>query len=276
MLGYPISHSLSPVLHRAAYAELGLDWTYDGYEVDSRGLLRFMEGMDADWVGLSLTMPLKMEAANLMDFVEPLAKLLGVVNTVLIGGEGANLQRVGANTDVYGVVAAFAESGVTRARTAVVLGGGATAVSAVAALGQMGCTRPLIAVRSRARAGAVWRACTAMGLSPSIIDIGNADEMRRAFRDTHAVVSTIPAEAGGELAESIGALKVRRHAALLDVVYSPLITPLGAAWESWGGSRVGGERMLLHQAAEQVRLMTGSEAPLEAMDTALARVLPSS
>ena len=276
MLGYPIGHSLSPVLHRAAYAELGLDWTYDGYEVDSRGLLRFMEGMDADWVGLSLTMPLKMEAANLMDFVEPLAKILDVVNTVLIGGEGTNLQRVGANTDVYGVVTAFAESGVTRARTALVLGGGATAVSAVAALGQMGCTRPRIAVRSRARAGAVWRACTAMGLSPSIIDIANPDDMRRALRDAHAVVSTIPAEAGAELAESIGALKVRRQAALLDVVYSPLITPLGIAWESWGGLRIGGERMLLHQAAEQVRLMTGFEAPLAAMDAALTQVLPSS
>ena len=273
VLGHPVGHSLSPVLHTAAYDALGLDWTYDAVDVDSGGLGAFLAQVDAQWAGLSLTMPLKVEAVSLVDFVEPMAKLLGVVNTVIVGGSGTNTQLVGANTDVYGVVTALAEAGVAKATTAVVIGGGATAVSAVAALGQLGCTRPRVAVRSRARAGAVLRASTAMGLSPTFIALDDPQAMRLALHDADAVVSTIPAAAGAELATGIGEFEVPALSTLLDVVYDPLVTPLAQAWTGWGGSRVGGERMLLHQAAEQVRLMTGRKAPIKDMDAALCAVL---
>src|SRR5690606_7528087 len=85
VLGHPISHSLSPVLHRAAHKALDLDWEYNAYDVESGGLAGFLAGVDRDWAGLSLTMPLKVEALALMDFIEPLAKTLGVINTVLVG-----------------------------------------------------------------------------------------------------------------------------------------------------------------------------------------------
>lgn len=276
VLGHPISHSLSPVLHRAAYHALELDWEYEAYDVESGALANFLTGIDRDWAGLSLTMPLKVEALALMDFVEPLAKTLGVINTVLVGGRDATLQLVGANTDVYGVVTALGEADVRRVDSAVVLGGGATAVSTVAALGQLGCTRPVVAVRSRARAGGLLRACTAMGVAPRFVDLAEPAQIASALESCDVLVSTIPADAGAALAEGVGEARVKEHAVLLDVVYSPLVTPLGAAWEHWGGKRVGGERMLLHQASEQVRLMTGLPAPVVAMNAALAAVLPSS
>ena len=276
VLGHPISHSLSPVLHRAAYAALDLDWQYDAYDVPSGGLADFLRTVDREWAGLSLTMPLKVEAIALMDFVEPLAKTLGVINTVLVGGRDATLQWVGANTDVHGIVQALGEAGVTRIDSATVLGGGATAISAVAALGQLGCTRPVVAVRSRGRAGGLIRASTAMGIAPTFLDLENVQALVPALRSSDVVVSTIPADAGESLSLSIGEQGMAVQGTLLDVVYSPLVTPLAQAWMGWGGRVVGGERMLLHQASEQVRLMTGLPAPVEAMDAALAAVLPSS
>ncbi|WP_084078234.1 shikimate dehydrogenase [Demequina sp. NBRC 110057] len=266
VLGHPITHSLSPALHGAAYGALGLDWTYDAYDVTEESLTSFVSALDGTWGGLSLTMPLKVAAMPLVEFIEPMAKLVGAINTVLVQRVGPRLQLVGANTDVHGVVAALAEGGVAAATEGVVIGGGATATSALAALGRIGVTRPVVVVRNRARAGGLMRAATKMGVEPRFVSFEDAPHY---LADAEAVVSTVPAEAGASVASAMS--RVRPGAALLDAVYSPLVTPLGAAWRDAGGTFVPGTRMLLHQAGEQVRLMTGREAPLEAME----RVLPA-
>lgn len=280
MLGHPISHSLSPVLHRAAYAELGLNWTYDAHDVTEDTLGDFVASLGPEWAGLSLTMPLKVAAMPLVDFVEPMAKLVGAINTVVIQPVADGRQVVGANTDVHGIVAALAEGGVTEAHAGVVLGGGATATAAVAALGRIGVTRPVVVIRSRARAGNLLRAATKMGVEPRLVPF---DQAARYLGQAQAVVSTIPAHAGAELtndtefaalwSEQAPSLGADGPAVLLDAVYSPIDTPLGLAWERAGGTFVRGTRMLLHQAGEQVRLMTGREAPLDAMSQALASAL---
>ncbi|WP_144276170.1 shikimate dehydrogenase [Demequina sp. NBRC 110053] len=265
VLGHPIAHSLSPSLHRAAYAHLGLDWDYQAYDVDEAGLPDFVRELDPSWAGLSLTMPLKVTALPLVDFVEPMAKLVGAINTIVVQPVTDHLQLVGANTDVHGVVAALAEGGVTRATRGVVLGGGATATSALAALGRIGVTRPIVAVRNRGRAGGLLRAATKMGIEPRFVSFDEAPAM---MADAQAVVSTVPARAGAEVASGLVG-SVTSEAALLDAVYDPLVTPLGAAWREAGGTFVPGTRMLLHQAAEQVRLMTGRPVPIDVLDTAL-------
>lgn len=274
VLGHPIAHSLSPRLHRAAYTALGIDWEYDAYDVTEDGLPAFIEGLDSDsradrpWAGLSLTMPLKVTALPLVDFVEPMAKLVGAINTVLVQPVADGRQLVGANTDVHGIVAALREGGVERADAGVIVGGGATATSAMAALGRIGVTRPIVVVRARARAGALMRAATKMGVEPRFVSFDEAPQyLSRAL----AVVSTVPADAGEGLARSLteSGETLQDGAVLLDAVYSPLDTPLGLAWENAGGIFVRGTRMLLHQAGEQVRLMTGREAPLSAMSQAL-------
>lgn len=276
VLGHPISHSLSPVLHRAAYAELGLDWQYDAHDVTEDTLPDFVASLDDDWAGLSLTMPLKVAALPLVDFIEPMAKLVGAINTVLVQPVAQGRQLVGANTDVHGIVAALEEGGVAAATSGVVLGGGATATAAIAALGRIGVTRPVVAIRSRARAGNLLRAATKMGIEPRLVPF---DQVSSYLNDAQAVVSTVPADAGAGFVETWGdavaGLGNDHPAVLLDAVYSPLDTPLGMAWEAAGGAFVRGTRMLLHQAGEQFRLMTGREAPLSAMSQALTSALNS-
>lgn len=285
VLGHPIAHSLSPVLHRAAYAALGLEgWRYDAVDVTQEALPEFVAALDATWAGLSLTMPLKQAVLPLLHHVEPQAQLLGVVNTVLVQGVGDRAVLTGANTDVYGIVTALGEAGVTSAApgaglpgpSAVVLGAGATAASALAALGSLGCTRPVVLARSMARAGATIRAAHAMGLDATF-RVLDADRARAAVARADVVVATLPPRAADGLAEgladALAATPRPTSRVLLDCAYDPRPTALVRAWEAGGGVAVTGERMLLHQAAEQVRLMTGRPAPVAAMDEALRQAL---
>ncbi|QGQ19378.1 shikimate dehydrogenase [Cellulomonas sp. JZ18] len=269
VLGHPVAHSLSPVLHGAAYGALGLDdWRYEVHDVTEEALPGFLEALDPTWAGLSLTMPLKHAVLPLLDHVEPLAQVVGAVNTVLPQGAGARRTLTGANTDVHGIVAALGEAGVTGGvRSAAVLGAGATAASTLAALAQLGCATPSVHVRSAARAGSLLRAAHRMGVEPVLRPLdASAPELATA----DVVVSTLPARAPDALAP---ALPDAARGVLLDVVYDPRPTALAQAWEARGGRTVGGERMLLHQAVEQVRLMTGRPAPVAAMDAALQAAL---
>jgi shikimate dehydrogenase len=136
VLGSPIAHSLSPALHRAAYAGLGLHWSYDAIDVDRAALPGFLAGLDDTWAGLSLTMPLKECVLDLLSEVDPAAERVGAVNTVLPGRHGWR----GTNTDISGIARALEEPASTPPTTATV-GGGATARSAIAALAARGLQR---------------------------------------------------------------------------------------------------------------------------------------
>jgi shikimate dehydrogenase len=264
------------VLHRAAYAALGLDgWRYDAIDTTSEELPALIAGLDSEWVGLSLTMPLKQTVIPLLDHVEPLADVVGSVNTVLVQ-PGPRTSLVGANTDVYGLVAALREGlGDRPVRSAVVLGAGATAASALAALGELGCASSVVLARSLGRTGGLRRAIHRMGVDADIRPW--TGDITPLLVDADVVVSTVPAHAGdqaaADLADAYAGMAPTVRGVLLDVVYDPRPTALLSAWASAGGAVVSGERMLLHQAAEQVRLMTGQAAPLAAMDVALACTL---
>ncbi len=279
VLGHPVAHSLSPVLHRAAYAALGLDgWRYDALDVTEEQLPGVVAGLDAGWAGLSLTMPLKQTVLGLLDHVEPLAEVVGAVNTVLVQGGGARPVLVGANTDVHGVVAALGEGLHAAGRDgsvarAVVLGAGATAASTLAALAQLGCTTPHVHVRSMARAGATMRAAHRMGVEPRFLTMDPLDRLIDSLAAADVVVSTLPPRAADPLALHLAGGPAAVRGVLLDCAYDPRPTALTAAWAALGGVAVTGERMLLHQATEQVRLMTGRPAPVEAMERALESAL---
>ncbi|MCB7137584.1 shikimate dehydrogenase [Cellulosimicrobium marinum] len=281
VLGHPVAHSLSPVLHRAAYAALGLDdWRYDAVDTTEEQLPAFVSGLDASWAGLSLTMPLKHAVIPLLDHVDPLASVVGAVNTLVVQPTGGRRPTfVGTNTDVHGLVAALREGlGERTVRSAVVLGAGATAASTLAALAELGCVSPTVLVRSLGRTGGLQRAAHRMGVEPrfSVLDPADATVLERVAA-ADVVVATLPSRAADPVADALATAFAGPVAApggvLLDVVYDPRPTALSAAWAAAGGTAVGGERMLLHQAAEQVRLMTGRPAPLGAMDHALEDAL---
>lgn len=256
VLGSPIGHSLSPALHRAAYAALGLrGWTYGRYEVDEARLPAFLAGLGPEWAGLSLTMPLKRAVIPLLDRISETAASVEAVNTVVLDGDG---QRLGENTDIPGMVAALGERGVTRVETAAVLGAGATASSALAALAQV-CDGEVTAyVRTPARADEMRAWGERLGVTVHTADWAHAHRALAA----PLVIATTPAGATDSLAAAVPAAP----GTLFDVLYDPWPTPLAAAWQERGGRVVGGLDLLVHQAVAQVELMTGTApAPVGAM-----------
>jgi len=258
VLGSPIGHSLSPVLHRAAYRALGLDWEYDAHEVTAEELPEFLAGLAPAWRGLSLTMPLKRTAIGLCDRVESLGRTLGSINTVLIADDGA---RWGYNTDVPGLVKALRAAGVRQIDSAVIVGGGATASSALAAVGQLGGHRATVLARSVGRAARLVDLGATLDVSVAVRGLDALTQVRPA----DLVVSTLPAAGQRALAVEVAALAP----VVFDVVYHPPDTALLAAVEQRGGRAVGGFELLLHQAARQVELMTGvAAAPVDAMRSA--------
>jgi shikimate dehydrogenase len=256
VLGSPVAHSLSPALHRAAYRSLGLDWSYDAFDVSEDALPGFLQGLSGSWRGLSLTMPLKRAVLDLCDEVSEQARLLCSVNTVLIEPDG---RRSGCNTDVTGFVRAFQEAGIMALRSVVVLGAGATAASALAAVAELGADTVTVLARSAVRASFVAGLGRPLGLDVTVGDLGRPSRARGA----DVVVSTLPAGAQSEVAT--GAL-AELAPLVFDVVYAPARTPLMQAALSGGGRVIGGFALLLHQAVRQVELMTGVDAvPVEAM-----------
>jgi len=271
VLGSPIAHSLSPALHLAAYASLGLDWRYEAIEVDEAGLPPFLASLDSTWVGLSLTMPLKECVLPLLDTVDDDARLISSVNTVIPHAGGWH----GTNTDVYGIVQALRQAGVADASTEpddvvrdaaappalriAILGSGATARSAVAAAARLGAGEVTVCARRVDAAEEVAALAVRFGLAAQVRDLVPAAEVMAA----DVVISALP----GDVAEPWAALAPLARGVLLDASYHPWPTPLAAAWQ--GSGVASGRDMLLWQAVEQVRLMTGLEPPVGAMSAAL-------
>lgn len=253
VLGSPVAHSRSPQLHAAAYRVLGVDWSYERIEVGEEGLAEFVAGLGPEWRGLSLTMPLKRVALTMADVIDPLASELGQANTLVLGDHGIRA----FSTDAAGVTGALAESGVLRVTRATVLGGGATAESAIAALRALD-AEVVVGVRAPERAARLADRATVMALESAPLDA--------ALADAEVVVSTVPS--GVRLPLVIP----DRPGVLLDVVYDPWPTPLAAAWQARGGRVLGGRQMLLHQALGQVRAFVGGDPriPLPREDAVLS------
>jgi shikimate dehydrogenase len=257
VLGSPIAHSLSPVLHQAAYDALGLSgWTYRAVECTRDRLESVLRTLAADGlVGASLTMPLKRAVMPMLAAVDEFAEAVGAANTVVFRGEAWH----GANTDVPGMIAALAgRIGVDpEGHRASVLGAGATAASAIVAVARLGFGGVAVFARRPRAAAELADLARGCGIDFEVVDwseIASAAALP-------LVVSTTPAGSSPELADAVPSAP----GVLFDVIYSPWPTPLAAAWEAGGGQVIGGLELLTEQAALQVELMTGLPAPIQAM-----------
>ena len=267
VIGSPIEHSLSPVIHRAAWAQLGIDgWEYHRLEQDTDSLPGFIAGLGAHCAGLSVTMPCKQAVMPLLDVIDPLASAVGAVNTV-VPSSGV---LAGFNTDVTGIASAVRRAcsmaGRSVPSSALVLGARATASSALAALGELGMTSSTVAARRFGGPGSVVAAASRLGVTIEQVLWSDTDEVVRAASGADLVISTLPASAADPLAER---LHVREGQILLDVVYSPRDTALRRAFESAGGVVAEGTDMLVFQAGAQVQLMTGRSPDTGVMREAL-------
>jgi shikimate dehydrogenase len=268
VLGTPIAHSKSPLLHAAAYEVLGLQWVYERHEVDEGSLASFVKSRGSSWRGLSLTMPLKQTIQPHLDRIDRIGELTGAVNTVLFEWGGDTVHRSGFNTDVPGIVRALRAAGVERARHAHILGGGATAASAVVAASELGAESVLVSVRAPERAAGLVPLAASVGLTITVAAFDDA----RDDEATELVVSTLPGSASAPIAFDAA---FRARVPLLDVAYEPWPTTLGQAWADAGGVVLGGLAMLVHQALLQVRIFVGGDpfAPLPDEESVLAAML---
>ncbi|USQ78355.1 shikimate dehydrogenase [Ornithinimicrobium faecis] len=259
VVGSPITHSMSPVLHRAAYDALGLEgWSFHRDQVEAGDLAAYVEGLPGDWVGLAVTMPLKEEALALATHVGPEARLVGGANTLLRRDDGWH----GENTDVHGLEQALRAQGLETASTAAVIGSGATARSALLTLSRFGVSEVTLIVRDQVRPGALELA-DELGLR---VTTSPYAEGPASWGTPGVVVNTVPA--GGTPPVDGWSLPV--GAVVFDVVYAGWPTPWATEWNAQGVSVGRGDAMLLHQGVRQVELMTGHDAPVVAMAAALA------
>lgn len=262
MLGKPIEHSLSPVLHGAAYEALGLErWRYERIEVTAAELPELVSGLGPEWAGLSVTMPGKRAALEFASEVTPRAAAVGAANT-LVPTEGGWLADC---TDVDGVSGALRAAGGYSGEPgpALVLGAGGTAAAAVAAIAALGLRRVRLVVREPARAADTVGAARRAGLDTEVLRFSEVDWAEQTA-EAALVISTVPADAVASHVEALSRAKC-----LLDVIYHPWPTPLADAVGTRGGRLATGLDMLLHQAFGQVEQFTGMAAPREAMRDAL-------
>jgi shikimate dehydrogenase len=256
VLGRPVTHSLSPVLHRAAYAALGLDdWTYDALDIGAEDLPVLLAGLGPEWRGFSVTMPCKQAAVDAADVVEPLPRLLHAANTLVRTDAGWRAD----NTDVSGVGMALQLAGVEDVGSAAIVGAGGTAAAAAVALSSLGAQHVEIVVREPSRAGDVARVLDVLGVPVTVTRLADT------ALDAPVVVSTVPIDAQ----PAVVALPWRAGQTVLDVLYSPWPTPLAQRVSQVGGTVSGGLDVLFWQATLQVELMTGRSAPIAAMRAAL-------
>lgn len=266
VVGSPISHSLSPVLHRAAYVALGLsDWTYRCDDVSAGSLTSFVHDRDFTWVGLSVTMPGKEEALGLAASSSERARRTGAANTLIRSEQGWWAD----NTDIDGITRAFAEHGCRQGRRGWLVGSGATARSALVAFADMGVREVTVQVRAEPRVETM-RLAEHLGMSTQVLTYAQGPP---AFDGFDVAISTVPAGAGMPMPASPRGARRSLGLVAMDVVYHPQVTDWSHALGDHGAVLVDGSAMLLHQACVQVELMTGRQAPVEAMRSALRREL---
>jgi shikimate dehydrogenase len=238
VLGSPIGHSLSPTLHNCAYGVLGWDWEYTAIEVKGGNLAKFIAENRKTFRGLSLTMPLKEEALLVADSLDPLVKRINAANTLIF----AENEVSAFSTDVSGFVQALAKAEVSIPNEITILGGGATARSAIAAVDGRGRT---ITVYSRSASRSAQLINSSISATVVVKDWTEAQSglganLVIATTPTGATDHLIPTESTGTLFESL---------------YSPWPTKLLAKWQGEGGKYLDGLDLLVEQGIGQIELM---------------------
>ena len=263
VLGKPIGHSLSPVIHNAGYAAAGLaDWRYTAHECAEAELPDFVAGLGPEWAGLSLTMPLKAAALGVADVASPLAEALGAANTLVRDSERSWRAE---NTDAPGMVDAL-RLVVGTVEQVVVLGAGGTARAALAAAKDLGAGSVTVYARRPEAFLELAPVAEALGVRMTGADWAGIGESGHG--DADVVVSTVPKGVADSLA---GSIQWRPGTVFFDALYDPWPTPLAAAAAASAGCRVvSGLDLLLAQAVRQFELFTGVTAPVDAMRMALA------
>lgn len=242
VLGSPISHSLSPVLHRVAYAALGITAQYNAYEVGSGELKKFLSNDGKDLNCLSLTMPLKEEAVEIADHVSELARQIASGNTLHKMEDGWHL----TSTDVEGFSFALSAHAKSSTGKVAVIGAGATARAVIAAC-NVQCETLTVIGRSESRMESIAKAAPHRAVE---FVNWNSHVSLDAF---DLVVNTTPGDSAAKFVEEVSA----PQGTFFELIYNPWPTHLFAHWNQSGGSTIDGLELLIHQAISQIEIFSG-------------------
>jgi len=254
VLGSPIEHSLSPALHYAAYANLGLSWSYERIEVDENELASFVAGLDASWRGLSLTMPLKVAVLELGE-VDPLARLAGGGNTLIVEAGTRTIY----NTDVTGLSSAVRQVAPTPLLRVTILGAGATARAALIAAAKLGAQQVTVVARTSSRAEPLRALGRDVGVEVGI------RPWTMPFPAADMAVSTVVSGAADSMAQGLA----DSASIIVDVSYDPWPTVLATTAQRAGCTVISGRDLLVGQALLQIELMTGRSVTADVLYAAL-------
>lgn len=256
VLGHPIRHSKSPLLHQAAYRVLGEPISYRRLETSQEQLEQVFAsyGPSDGTRGFSVTMPLKEKVKDYLDRLTPLAQLVGVVNTVYWRPSLEGRQVAwGHNSDLAGIVNALRQAGFEGAPlNPAILGGGSTARAALTALALMGARQVHVLVRDASRAAGLEQTAQTLGVRLLFAPLS---DFAGTYESYDVLISSLPAGAADHLLDQ--APQEPQAGLLLDVSYDPWPSPLALAWEARGGLVTSGLEMLVYQALDQVKLFSG-------------------
>lgn len=248
VVGFPVAHSKSAIIHRASFEAQGLDYTYDLCEVEPGQFNSFVASLDSSWGGLSVTMPHKVDALKFSTDVDLIATNSQAVNTVLfIRNElGQITGASGYNTDVYGMVQSIRDGGMNSARHGAIIGSGATASSAIVGMADLGVEHVSVIARNVDKAQDLRTVADSVGLTFS----AHSSEEMGHINPVDVAICALP----GTVELSLKDLPREPGAVLMDVAYDPWPSARGVEWDAAGGFTVSGLRMLVHQAVLQDRI----------------------
>jgi len=259
VIGWPVEHSLSPVIHNAAFVALGMDWVYVPLPVATAQLPAALEGLGAlGFAGANVTMPHKTRAAELVLDLSDDARLLRAVNTIVVGTDGPT----GHNTDALGFERFLREdTGFDPSRrSALLFGAGGGARACALALSRGGLAELSVAVREPSRAEDLRATLEGSGTALRVVSIDDVSEVHADL-----IVNATPLGVHGE---HLPLPSLVPGVVAVDLLYRPSATPFQAGIREGGGSVFGGLGLLLHQAAISFELWTGQTPPLHVMSAA--------
>lgn len=264
VLGSPVSHSLSPLLHRSIFSHLGLPINYDAVEVTSGELETFLNKSQGQYDYFSLTMPLKEEALSLSVDIDPLVRRIQSANTLIRRDDMWSLY----STDGLGFLKALEASGHAKFDSVLVLGAGGTARAVVGALDEISAK---ISVLGRTSTRSAVLEASVLRAEFSYLRWSDTPD----FSPYDLIVNTTPAGAADILANSVSNLSSPQSTLLFDVIYKPWPTVLASRWRDSGGTVLNGSEMLLYQGIAQAELVLGRVLDYQDLAKAIRPILTS-
>ncbi len=268
LIGNPVEHSLSPAIHNAAFQKLGLNFVYLAFRVEAIGdAIKGLRSL-GNFRGASVTIPHKVSSVPFLDSLEPTARHIGAINTIV--AEGGILK--GYNTDAIGALRALRESDVAlKGRQVVMLGSGGAARAIAFALGaETGIDRlTILGIDEQERTVLVrdLRLKAGMAVQESLLD---ESMLRKVLPDTHVLIHCTPMGMSPKVHQtSVPATLLHPGLTVMDIVYNPRDTQLLKDAKAAGCRVIPGLEMFLHQAAAQFELWTNQAAPADVMRTVL-------